>query len=85
MPESERISGYLLLSPERGVVMYMSTLDGLDETGLPWELLKEPGNLEAFRRDFLFKETELTTLTRIKIEIEKATLQRWFEIRQEAR
>lgn len=83
MPKSVRISGCLLVSFDRKIVMYLSNLNGLDETELPWELLMEPGNLEAFRRDFLFKETELTTLTRFKIEIEKSTLQRWFEIRQE--
>jgi hypothetical protein len=63
--------------------MYVSRNGRTDDTGLPWKLLLEAGNMEAFRRDFLFKEVEIARFCRFRIDIEEASLRRWFEIRQE--
>lgn len=54
-----------------------------DDTGLPWELLRESGNLAAFRRDFAFKEIELRGFYRFKVDMEVSTLRRWLDIRSE--
>lgn len=79
MSHPGQISGWLFVALDKQTVMFMAPASGLDGTGLPWELLKEERKLEKFRRDFSFKETELTSFIRFKIEIEENTLRKWFE------
>jgi len=85
MPDSVRISGWLFVDQETKTIIYVSSNGKSDETGLPWDLLFQPGNIEEFRRDFLFKELKLNTFYRFKIDVEVDSLQRWFQIRQELR
>ena len=85
MGDSVRISGWLFVDQESKTIMFVCRNGRTDETDLPWDLLKEPGNLEAFRRDFAFKEIELRSFCRFKIDMEEAILRRWFEIREQLR
>ncbi len=85
MSDSGRISGWLFVDQESKTIMFVSRNGRTDETDLPWDLLKEPGNLEAFRRDFAFKEIELRSFLRFKLDMEEENLGPWFEIREEPR
>jgi len=85
MSDSEAISGWLFVDQKLQSVMFVFRDGRSDDTGLPWYLLKEPGNVEAFRRDFGFKEIELKGFWRFRVEMSKANLSRWFEIRESVR
>lgn len=85
MSDSEAISGWLFVDQEFQSVMFVFRNGRGDDTGLPWDLLKEPGNLEAFRRDFAFKEIELKGFWRFRVEMSRVNLSRWFEIREQPR
>jgi len=83
MPDDGQISGWLFVDQESKTIMYVSRNGRTDDTGLPWKLLFEAGNMDAFRRDFQFKEVELAAFLRLRIDIPEANLRRWFEVRQE--
>jgi len=83
MPDSVRITGWLFIDQESKTIIYVSKNGDSDDTGLPWEVLSEAGNLAAFRRDFGFKLIEIANFKRFKIDVEIDSLRRWFEIREE--
>lgn len=85
MSDSGQITGWLFVDQKTQSIMFVSRNGDIDDTGVPWDLLSEPGNLEAFRRDFVFQEVQINRFERFKIEVEIASLKRWFEIRQEPR
>jgi len=83
MSDHVSISGWLFVDQKFERVLFVFRDGKSDDTGLPWDLLKEPGNLEAFRRDFAFKEIELKGFWRFRVEMSKENLIRWFEIRRQ--
>lgn len=83
MSHPGRISGWLFFDPESNTTIFVSRSGRADETGLPWDLLRETGTLDAFRKDFSFEEVALAGFFRFKIDIEEQSLRRWFSIRED--
>jgi hypothetical protein len=83
MVSTKRISGWLFEDLSTKKFTFVSRYGRVEETKISWHLLTELGNLEAFRRDFSFEETEMNNFRRFTIDIEVANLSKWFEIREE--
>lgn len=83
MASSKRITGWLFEDLQAQKFTFVSRYGRIEDTKIPWELLSEPGNLDAFRRDFSFEETEMNLFRRFTIDIEIANLSKWFQIREQ--